>query len=356
MKLKPAVFTFLLACLVSAGYSQQGGTTVYNFLSLPASPKVTALGGSLVPVRDNDIHLVLQNPSLLSPALNNQFSFSFMDYFAGSNTGNVVLVKHFEKYGTFSGAMQFMDYGGFLMTDETGTVAGSVEAADYALTLGWGRQLDSSFSFGVSADLIASSLGSYSSYGMAFDIAATYTYPQHQLSFVGAVKNLGIQFKPYTEGNREPLPLEIQFGISKQLSRAPLRFSLTGQHLERPDLTYSDPQNPLAGTNYFGGDNTSGEPGRGAKAFDKVMRHMVFGTELLLTKNFHIQLGYNYLRRKELSIAERTGLVGFSWGFSFRVSRFHLNFGRGTYHLAGGTNHFSITTNLSEFKSKRNKQ
>ena len=40
---------------------------------------------------------------------------------------------------------------------------------------------------------------------------------------------------------------------------------------------------------------------------------------------------------------------GFSWGFGIRISKFHLNYGRASYHLAGASNHFSITTDLSSF-------
>jgi hypothetical protein len=66
-------------------------------------------------------------------------------------------------------------------------------------------------------------------------------------------------------------------------------------------------------------------------------------------ENFHVEVGYNYKRRKEMAISARPGMVGFSAGFGFRVSKFHFSFGRASYHLAGGTSHFSLTTNLSEF-------
>ncbi|MEA3460744.1 MAG: hypothetical protein U9R49_02615 [Bacteroidota bacterium] len=87
---------------------------------------------------------------------------------------------------------------------------------------------------------------------------------------------------------------------------------------------------------------------------DKFMRHVILGTEFLIGKNFHIDLGYNYKRRKEMKVSSHPGMVGFSMGFGFRVSKFHFTFGRASYHLAVGTNHFSLTTNLSEFYRKAN--
>ena len=86
---------------------------------------------------------------------------------------------------------------------------------------------------------------------------------------------------------------------------------------------------------------------------DKLMRHLVFGVEFLVGKNFHADLGYNYKRRQEMKVSARPGTVGFSWGFGFKVSKFHFAFGRASYHLAGGSNHFSLTTNLSEFYRKQ---
>ena len=86
---------------------------------------------------------------------------------------------------------------------------------------------------------------------------------------------------------------------------------------------------------------------------DKLMRHLVFGVEFLVGKNFHVDLGYNYKRRQEMKVNARPGTVGFSWGFGFKISKFHFAFGRASYHLAGGTNHFSLTTNLSEFYRKQ---
>jgi predicted Na+-dependent transporter len=45
-------------------------------------------------------------------------------------------------------------------------------------------------------------------------------------------------------------------------------------------------------------------------------------------------------------------MVGFSMGLGLKVSKFHIAYGRSTYHLAGATNHFSLTTSLSEFYRK----
>ena len=79
---------------------------------------------------------------------------------------------------------------------------------------------------------------------------------------------------------------------------------------------------------------------------------MIFGVEFLPTKNFSVRFGYNFKRRKELLITSKPGGAGLSWGVGFKISKFHFNYGRATYHLAGPSNHFSINTNLSDFYKK----
>ncbi|HEX3009536.1 MAG TPA: hypothetical protein VHO90_18170, partial [Bacteroidales bacterium] len=63
---------------------------------------------------------------------------------------------------------------------------------------------------------------------------------------------------------------------------------------------------------------------------------------------FYVRAGYNYQRRKEMTIASKTGMVGFSFGFGIKISRFNIEYGRAAYHLAGASNHFSIGLNLDE--------
>ena len=37
-----------------------------------------------------------------------------------------------------------------------------------------------------------------------------------------------------------------------------------------------------------------------------------------------------------------------------RISKFHFNYARSAYHLAGSPNYISVTTNFSDFYKKRN--
>lgn len=130
---------------------------------------------------------------------------------------------------------------------------------------------------------------------------------------------------------RQKLPFEIEAGISQRLAHAPFRLSLTLKHLEKYDLTYQ--YDDTASVNNFL---------KSSEFLENLMRHAIFGVELIPHKNFYISAGYNYQRRRELQIDSRISTVGFSWGFGINTNWLNIEFGRATYHLAGSSNHISF--------------
>jgi hypothetical protein len=213
--------------------------------------------------------------------------------------------------------------------------------------LGYSYQLNPRISIGGSLKTIYSDYYVYNSFGVGVDFGATYYDSANGLTVSLLGRNIGVQLDAYTEDNSEPLPLEVVVAASKRLKHVPFRINLTARHLEKFDITYVDPNDP---DNYdpITGEQTVDDISIG----EKIMRHFIVGGELLLSENFHVRLAYNFERRQEMIVDTRKKTVGFSWGFGLRVSKFHLSYGRATYHLQGGSNHFSITTNLGEFYKK----
>lgn len=331
------------------GMAQKGGEATYSFLGLTNSARVAALGGEVVSLLDDDINLVFHNPGLLSSGMHNHLNLNYINYFAGVNYGYASYGYSLEGIGNFAAGMHYVNYGNFERTDELGQSQGNFRASEYALNLVYSRHfLDSALTAGANLKPIYSSFEQYSSLGIALDLGVSYHHKATLTTLGLVVKNFGTQLSSYT-GTREKLPFEIQAGITQGLAHAPFRFNITFQNLERWDLTYT-----------VAGQEENGVLGNEAKKSgfdvfgDKLMRHLVFGVEFLIGQNFHVDLGYNYKRRQEMKVNVHPGMVGFSMGFGFRVSKFHFAFGRASYHLAGGTNHFSLTTNLSDFYRKQN--
>lgn len=338
----------ILFVLTLSGFAQLGGRYAYSFLEQPLSARISALGGNQISVHDNDINAGFVNPSLISPGIDNNFALNYVNFFAGMNFGSAQYARTFNKVGSFMGSIQFMDYGTFDYADEAGNLSGNFGASDFAFNLGWGRQLDSSFSIGATAKLIYSFYEGYTSFGFAVDVAGTYVSKTGWSMSVVAT-NLGLQLTTYTSGTRDPLPFNLQYVLSKRLDHVPFRFSFIYDHIEKWDLTYTDPNNPSGGF-----DPITGEPieKSGAAQFaDKFMRHIVLGGEIYIGKNLVLRGGYNYRRRQEGKINDRPGMVGFSWGIGVRIYKFKINYARSSYNLVGSPNFLSLTFDISSFSN-----
>ena len=337
----------LLRSLLSGG--QEGGNSVYEFLNLTNSARVASLGGNMMAIAENDLNIAYHNPSLLKPTMNNHFVLNYVNYFTDINYGYVSYSRSYENIGSFAAGIHYINYGTFDRADEVGNLTGKFHASEYAFNLMYSKSIDSSFSYGINLKPVISILDVYKSYGLLADAGLSYVSDDQLFAGAIVVKNIGSQIKPYREKHYEPIPFEIQAGLSKKLAHAPFRLSLVVEHLEKYDLSYDKPEENI--NDLFNDENP--EKNNFVKEHaDKIMRHVVFGVEIIPMPNFHVNLGYNYRRRQELKIDSRSYTVGLSWGFGIKISKFHISYGRATYHLAGASNHFSLSTNFSEFYRK----
>jgi len=327
--------------------AQQGGKSVFEFMNLSNSARVTALGTNFLPTDDGDIDLAYANPSLINEEMNHQISLNYVDYFSDINAGVVSYGHHFNKVGTFVGTIQFINYGTFDETDVTGQKMSEVIASEFAVVVGWSKVLSDKFRIGLNLKNIFSSLASYSSYGLAADVALTYSNREKFFSTSLILKNMGRQITTYTDQYREPLPFQIQMGIAKKFEHAPFRLLFLLNNLQTWDLKYNDP-NSKGDIDPFTGEEKETSQAWGFA--DNALRHAILGVEFVPGKgNFMVRLGYNYRRQQEMRIASRAAMVGFSFGFGMKVYKFKISYSRASYHLAGGTNTITIGTNFDNF-------
>ncbi len=337
-----SVLFILLIFVVNA---QQGGR-VFEFLNLPATARVAAIGGYAAPSLDDDMGTALFYPSLLRPSLGSHLSLNFVKYHAGVNYGTVAFSRSHDKYGTFSAAVNYINYGNFIEADETGLINGEFTGGEMCLMVGWGKQLNQRFSLGTNVKFINSAIYEYSSTGIAADVSLSYLDPETEFAAGLVARNIGRQLTNFREGAREPLPFDLVFGVSKKLLRAPFRFSLVLHNLQKFDLTY---ETPIEQELQFGQQPSSTQ--KISDFSDKVFRHAVFGVDFVPSTSFALRLGYNYRRSKEMGDGGHLSTVGFSFGFGLKVYRFYLNYGYANYHRAGATNHISISTSLKSIFS-----
>jgi hypothetical protein len=331
MRKKLLVFLFLSFAFISA-FAQTGGDNVYEFLNLTHSGLVSGLGGTNVALQGNNPNLAYHNPSLLNQSMNNSLALNYVSYFAGINFGLAMYTRSVPGIGNFAAGLTYLNYGSFDEADPSGVITGTFSAAEYAFSMIYSREIDSLFSFGVNLKPILSHLEKYSSFGLALDIGASYHNRSNLFNAGLVIKNAGYQITSYAGEPHQPLPFEIQAGVSQQLAHAPLRFSLTLRHLEKFDLThdYNEPDQAAANTNTSSGFS------------ENLFRHAILGVELIPHKNFWLCAGYNYQRRRELQIDSKVSTVGLSWGFGIKTTWMDIEVGRATYHLAGSSTHLSL--------------
>lgn len=323
--------------------AQVGGESTYGFLNLTTSARAVSLGSKTVAIDDGDLALTRYNPALLRQDMQNHLALSYVSYFAGIQYGYVSYAPDLGKRFQYSGGLHYLNYGSFQGADEEGVRNGKFTAGEYALNLTASWQLDTNWRVGVNLKPVFSDFYEYQSFGLASDWGLTYTDSSGLFSAALVVRNLGSQIIPYRSGHYESLPFEVQLGASIKLRHAPFRLLAVAQHLETPRLGYRRPaDNELIYTYYQGANRTGG-------FFDQVMRHMIFGVEFIPLEHFYLRAGYNYRRRQEMKIGSKVSTVGFSWGFGLKIFNLYLNYGRGTYHLAGGTHHFSVRADLNAF-------
>lgn len=345
------VFVSIIALFIQVPlFAQLGGNSTYNFLTLHASARAAALGGSAINNPATDLNLSSSNPALLNQDFSKQMTFSYVKYLADIGSGYIGAAFHSDTLKTtFSAGLQYIDYGNFKRMSPDGTDLGNFTAGEYCIQLGAAKTIGQ-FQVGSTAKLIYSNLESYQSIGIAADLAAAW-FDSKRLSMATlVVSNIGSQLTTYTGSNLENIPLNIQLGYSKKFEHSPLRIGVIAQHLEKMgNLLYQ-----IENRNNNNIDLETGLPiQENFSLLDHVMSHLIINGELVLTKNFNLRIGYNHLKRRELALTDSKGTSGYTWGFGIKINRFQLHYGSGAFMGGQNTNHFSIITNLEEFKKKK---
>ena len=274
--------------------------------------------------------------------MNSFVSLNYVNYYADINYGSIAFMPKISSRFQILSGIKYVDYGFFEETDEFGNIIGQFNASEYLFSLGSSKVLfnegNNLFNIGLSTKVALSQL--YTDFSLAFliDFSLLYVNSHKRINTSLLVRNFGYQLIKYNNGNLENLPFELLFSISNKLEHMPLRWTLSFQHLENWNLNFEN-------LNQSEEILTENKDNFG----EEFMRHIVLGLEFLITKNLNFRLGYNNRTRNEMMILDRKAMVGFSYGFSFKLNRFKFNYGRSLNHFSGPVNSLGITTNISSF-------
>ena len=336
---------FISTLLISGTLCAQtlGGNTVFNFLKLPNTPQLSALGGVNVSQVSNDVGLAFNNPALLKPQMHSQMNAVFTGQYAGITACHLSLGYHHQKLNTnFLWGLNFFNYGSVQETDAGGNVLGKFRPIDWVMQLSASRSYLEKWQYGATLKFINSDYGQYNSNGLAVDAGVLYFDSVQLFSASMLVKNMGFQLKKYDGTDADDLPFDLQVGVTKKLAKAPFAFSFTAHHLHAFDISYNDTS--------FNNENILPNGSRNKFSFDKLFRHIVIATTVYLGEKVEITAGYNHLRRKELNAGTSgNGLNGFSLGVALILDKLQIRYARTHYQSNTAYNQFGLNMTLNKY-------
>ncbi len=298
------ILSVLFSVLVLTTQAQDS-KEVFNFLRLPASAHVAALGGDNVTLPDDDAALVFHNPALINRVSDRTLNLNMMTYMQGTLTGSASFTKAVGDRATWGVQGRFINYGEMKETNISGQQTGTFSARDIAVGGTFAYGLTDRISGGITVKMGASYIGSYNSLATCVDLGLNYYDEDRQWSIGAVARNLGGQLTAY-DNDFERMPLDVQLGVSKRLIGSPLRFSATLVRLN--DWEYG------------------------------LGQHLVVGADLLLGDQFYLAAGYNALRAKEMKISNGDGKsahgAALSLGGGMMLERFKLHVAYAKYHVS----------------------
>lgn len=334
-------------CSVSLLQAQSGGQFTNQFLNHEYSARQVGLGSDVIFVRDNDLNMGISNPANLNSDMSGHIIFNQGFLPSGIAYGQAGYGHEFDSIGVFSFNFRYLSYGEFTRTDESGVKQGTFTAADFIISAGYGRTINKYFSIGANLNLLTSAYDTYTSFGVSVDLAGTFRHEKSNITMSLMFKNLGFQFKSFTQKNQEALPVNIMLGLAYKFHKAPFRLGISFHNLQNWNLAYQDPNSTSI-------DPITGQivPTEKPSFGEELLQHMSFSVEAIISKSIFIRVGFNYHRRQQMKILDKPGAAGLSFGGGFNIKMFRFGYGLAFYDGRGLNNVFSISTNINEWKKK----
>ncbi len=322
MKYTLQIIFFVIISSISTAQTV-GSNAAFSFMALPNAAQVSALGGVNISNISNDVSFSFNNPALLRKEQHQQINASFNNFLAGIKNYSLSTAFFTKKPNvTFGAGVNYLSYGSITQTDAIGNIYGTFNPTDYVVQVMASKQYKERFWLGACLKYISSNYGQFKSSAIATDIGVTYFDSSNYLQISFVAKNIGTQLRNYTNTQiKEELPFNIQLGITKRLAKAPIQFSLTGHHLQKLTISYSD--------STF---NASEGNTQQTKTIDNILSHLVFASQIFIGDKLELGVGYNFLRAKDLSAYGLTNtLNGFSMGLGIKLKKLQINYGTGFY-------------------------
>ncbi len=331
---------FLMMSTTASVHAQLGGNATYQFLNLMSSPRQAALGGKVITNVDYDVTQALYNPATINVEMDNQLALNYANYLGDIRYGTAAYAYTVDRRTqTFHAGVTYINYGNFEGYDENGNRTGDFTGNEAALSIGYALQIGfTDFYAGANIKLISSKLEQYNSFGAALDVGVVYINEYLDFNAALVVRNIGTQLTTYA-GLNEPLPFEIDFGMSQTLENVPIRWHLTLENLQQWPIATS---NPARATTDLNGNQTQEKVG----FLSQLIRHTLLGVELFPKKGFNLRMGYSFRRAEELRIIDQRNFSGLSFGIGLKFNKLRFSYTHARYSLASNTSFLGMQIDL----------
>ncbi len=321
-------------------FAQLGGESTYQFLNLISSPRQAALGGKVLTNVDYDVAQGIYNPATINIEMDNQLALNYANHLGGISYGTAAYAHTVDRRTqTFHAAVTYVNYGSFDGYDESGNSTGRFTGNETSISFGYSLQIGfSDFYVGANLKLISSKLEQYTSLGGAFDFGLIYIDDSLDFNAAVVIRNVGTQFTTYA-GLNEPLPLEIDLGLSQKLQNVPIRWHLTFENLQQWPIAAA---NPARATTDLNGNQTQEKIG----FLTNIIRRTIIGLELFPEKGFNIRAGYSFRRAEELRIIEQRNFSGLSFGIGLKFNNLRFSYTHARYSAASNTSFLGVQISL----------
>lgn len=331
---------FLMMSTTVSVFAQLGGNATYQFLNLMSSPRQAALGGKVITNVDYDVTQALYNPATINVEMDNQLALNYANHLGDIRYGTAAYAYTVDRRTqTFHAGVTYINYGNFEGYDENGNSTGDFTGNEAALSIGYALQIGfSDFYAGANVKLISSKLEQYNSFGAALDFGVIYINEYLDFNAALVIRNIGTQLTTYA-GLNEPLPFEIDFGMSQTLENVPIRWHLTLENLQQWPIATA---NPARSTTDLNGNQTQEKVG----FLSQLIRHTLLGLELFPKKGFNLRMGYSFRRAEELRIIDQRNFSGLSFGFGLKFNKLRFSYTHARYSLASNTSFLGMQIDL----------
>ena len=164
------IISSLILTFVPITIGAQESETTYNFLRLPVSAHVAAVGGDNISLAEDDATMIFHNPALISGVSDNSINLNYMTYMEGAKNVSASFIKLAGERSSWGVTAQLMDYGKIKHTTAYNEDLGDFSARDIAIGGTFAYERTDHLSGGITAKFITSTIAGYNSLAVGVEL------------------------------------------------------------------------------------------------------------------------------------------------------------------------------------------